>query len=171
MDDRTTTNFTKTRPGEKPAEKPAERPGKAAVAPKRRWRLGLLLVVALAIGVGLWLYTHPATQAPSRRDFANAPIPVEAMQAATGDIDLTVNALGTVTSLATVTIVSQISGYLVSVVSYTEGQTVKKRAIPWPRSICAPMSLPWPRRRVRSSATMGRCCRPPSLTSSATRTW
>jgi len=45
--------------------------------------------------------------------------------AVTGDIDITLNALGTVTSLATVTIKSQISGYLINV-AYQEGQVVKK---------------------------------------------
>jgi membrane fusion protein, multidrug efflux system len=44
---------------------------------------------------------------------------------ATGDIDITLNALGTVTSLATVTVKSQISGYLTNVV-YQEGQVVQK---------------------------------------------
>ena len=39
-------------------------------------------------------------------------MPVVAASAAVGDIDITLNALGTVTSLATVTIKSQISGYL-----------------------------------------------------------
>jgi multidrug efflux system membrane fusion protein len=43
----------------------------------------------------------------------------------TGDINVTINALGTVTSLATVTIRSQISGQLVRV-AYNEGQLVNK---------------------------------------------
>src|SRR6202041_2101684 len=42
-----------------------------------------------------------------------------------GDINVNINALGTVTSLATVTIRSQISGYLQKVV-FTEGDEVKK---------------------------------------------
>jgi multidrug efflux system membrane fusion protein len=42
-----------------------------------------------------------------------------------GDIGISLNALGTVTSLATVTIRTQISGYLVSVV-FKEGDEVKK---------------------------------------------
>jgi multidrug efflux system membrane fusion protein len=52
-------------------------------------------------------------------------MPVVVAPAAVGDIDITLNALGTVTSLATVTIKSQISGYLVNV-AYQEGQVVKK---------------------------------------------
>src|SRR6201982_3512711 len=42
-----------------------------------------------------------------------------------GDIGLNLNALGTVTSLATVTIRTQISGYLIKVV-FKEGDEVKK---------------------------------------------
>jgi multidrug efflux system membrane fusion protein len=45
--------------------------------------------------------------------------------AVTGNIDVNLNALGTVTSLATITVRSQISGQLVRV-AYTEGQIVKK---------------------------------------------
>ncbi|MBO0752419.1 MAG: efflux RND transporter periplasmic adaptor subunit, partial [Bradyrhizobiaceae bacterium] len=52
-------------------------------------------------------------------------MPVVVATAATGDIDITLDALGTVTSLATVTMRSQISGYLVNV-AYQEGQVVKK---------------------------------------------
>jgi multidrug efflux system membrane fusion protein len=42
-----------------------------------------------------------------------------------GDVDITLNALGTVTSLATVTVRTQISGYLVRI-DFEEGQDVKK---------------------------------------------
>jgi membrane fusion protein, multidrug efflux system len=52
-------------------------------------------------------------------------MPVVVAPVVTGDIDITLNALGTVTSLATVNITSQISGYLMSV-NYQEGQVVKK---------------------------------------------
>jgi multidrug efflux system membrane fusion protein len=52
-------------------------------------------------------------------------MPVVVAPVVAGDIDITLNALGTVTSLATVTIKSQISGYLINV-AYQEGQVVKK---------------------------------------------
>lgn len=45
--------------------------------------------------------------------------------AAKGDIPITLTSLGTVTSLATVTVKSQISGYLTEI-HFREGQTVKK---------------------------------------------
>jgi multidrug efflux system membrane fusion protein len=95
--------------------------------PRKRRRFGFVLLLIVAAGVGWWMYTRPAPQSsppPGRGNFA-ATTPVVVAAAATGDIDVTLNALGTVTSLATVTIRSQISGYLVKV-AYQEGQIVKK---------------------------------------------
>jgi multidrug efflux system membrane fusion protein len=53
------------------------------------------------------------------------PMPVMVMAAKTGDINVFLNGLGAVTPITTVTIHSQISGYLMDV-NYTEGQEVKK---------------------------------------------
>ena len=55
----------------------------------------------------------------------NAPQPVGVATIAKGDIDVILNALGTVTPLATVTVQSQISGQLIQI-GFTEGQMVKK---------------------------------------------
>jgi multidrug efflux system membrane fusion protein len=119
MDDRTSTNFHRTLPLDLPAPP-------AKVVPKKRRRWGVLLVLMVAAGAGWWMYTRQAPQQPQlrRTDFA-AATQVVAASAALGDIDISLNALGTVTSLATVTIRSQISGYLFKV-AYEEGQIVKK---------------------------------------------
>jgi membrane fusion protein, multidrug efflux system len=121
MDDRTSTDFHKSLPLDLPA------PSLKAV-PKKRRRFGTLLLLIVAAGVGWWMYNRQAPQPspppPGRANFA-AMTPVVLAAAAAGDIDITLNALGTVTSLATVTIRSQISGYLVKV-AYQEGQIVKK---------------------------------------------
>jgi multidrug efflux system membrane fusion protein len=135
MDDRTTTDFARTKPGPQPLEtKPIDKPGR----PKRKAgrRLGLLILIAGVATAGWW-WLHGREEQPQRAQ-APAPqqrggrfnptaaaMPVVVARAATGDIDITLNALGTVTSLATVTIKSQISGYLVNV-AYQEGQVVKK---------------------------------------------
>jgi multidrug efflux system membrane fusion protein len=129
MDDRTTADFTKTKP---PKPQPFETtlpdkpvPQKPSNAGRQ---LGLLILVAGIATAGWWLYgrqqQQPAPQQGRVNPYATA-MPVVAAPAVTGDIDITLNALGTVTSLATVTIKSQISGYLINV-AYQEGQVVKK---------------------------------------------
>jgi multidrug efflux system membrane fusion protein len=121
MDDRTTTDFHRTLPLDVPGPT-------VKVARKKRRPVLIVLLLAVAAGAGYWYYTKqaPSQQPPAQRraDFA-ATTPVVAAAASTGNIDITLNALGTVTSLATVTIRSQISGYLFNV-AYTEGQIVKK---------------------------------------------
>jgi membrane fusion protein, multidrug efflux system len=118
MDDRTTTDFTRTQPLDRPITR-------KRVKSKTGRRLGLLLLVVGAAAVGWWLYgRQPEPQRGRVNPYANA-MPVVAARAAVGDIDITLNALGTVSSLATVTIKSQISGYLMNV-AYQEGQVVKK---------------------------------------------
>ncbi len=116
MDDRTTTtDFTRTAPG--------VRPTKVAAPKKRRW-VGFLVFLLIAVGVGWVIYARQTTQPPARRG-EGPPVTVVAVPAVTGNIDVNLNALGTVTSLATITVRSQISGQLVRV-AYTEGQIVKK---------------------------------------------
>jgi multidrug efflux system membrane fusion protein len=140
MDDRTTTtDFAKTQPvGPQPYEPPpfdvpgTRKRGKSKVGR----RLALLILVGGAAAGWWYYYGQPQQQqAPAEQQrgggrggrfnpYATA-MPVVVAPAATGDIDITLNALGTVTSLATVTIKSQISGYLTNV-AYQEGQVVKK---------------------------------------------
>ena len=104
MDDRTTTNFTKTKPLDRPATF-------TTPAPKKRSWLGLLVVVVLAAAaVGWYFYGPQRAPQQTRANQGAVAMPVVAAPAVTGDIDITINALGTVTSLATVTIRSQISG-------------------------------------------------------------
>src|SRR5580658_2208375 len=117
MDDRTKTEAW---PGQ-------TKPRDAQQAPPRRGRrVGLvvfLLLLIAAAGVGWWIY--PRTQPANPRGGRLGVPPVATATVASGDINVTINALGTVTSLATITIKSQISGQLVAV-NYTEGQIVKK---------------------------------------------
>jgi membrane fusion protein, multidrug efflux system len=86
-------------------------------------------ILAIVVGLGIiagfaWWLLRPAP-APTASGRASAPTSVSVATVRTGDIDVTVNALGTVTSLATVTIKSQISGQLVRI-AFEEGQIVKK---------------------------------------------
>jgi multidrug efflux system membrane fusion protein len=97
----------------------------AGVPPWRRaaW---IALAVLLALAAVWWLYHRASSRAtPGGRAGFNTPFPVVAAPITTGNIAITYNALGTVTPLATVTVVSQISGQIVQL-PFAEGQMVKK---------------------------------------------
>ena len=85
---------------------------------KRLAAIGLGLVALFA----LWWFTGQHGQGGNAR--GAAPMPVVAVAAVSGDIAITYTALGTVTPLSSVTVQSQISGYLASV-AFQEGQDVK----------------------------------------------
>jgi multidrug efflux system membrane fusion protein len=125
MDDRTKTERPEAWPG------PITRPGQAppADSPPRprsrlRGRLTVLIGLALIAGVAWWIYQRPQPAATRGSRFGQMP-PVATAAVQSGDINVTINALGTVTSLATVTVRSQISGYIVRI-AFTEGQLVNK---------------------------------------------
>jgi multidrug efflux system membrane fusion protein len=86
----------------------------------------LFLLVALAAGGIAWLVLRPhAAPAPRGRFSGNGPMPVVVATAQKGDVPVTLNGLGTVTPLATVTVRTQIAGQLMQV-AFTEGQEVNK---------------------------------------------
>jgi multidrug efflux system membrane fusion protein len=98
---------------------------------RRRLIFGAVLVVALAAIA--WVVWHPRPQTGQGgpgggrqgRGGQMGPMPVVAATVAKSDLDLTINALGTVTPLATVTVKTQIAGQLQEI-AFKEGQTVKK---------------------------------------------
>jgi multidrug efflux system membrane fusion protein len=100
----------------------------APQAPRRksRWRLAwvLLLVLAVVAGVALWRQRTQAPQ-PAGSGGGAPPMSIVPETVGKGDIGINLNALGTVTSLATVTIRTQISGYLMKI-DFKEGQDVRK---------------------------------------------
>ncbi|HWU60898.1 MAG TPA: efflux RND transporter periplasmic adaptor subunit [Ensifer sp.] len=92
-------------------------------------RLVARLIVTVALVAGGWAAWHYLGAQPERRDgrgrfFRVGPQTVREAVAAKGDIPIYVDALGTVTPLATVTIKTQVSGTLQSV-AFTEGQALK----------------------------------------------
>jgi membrane fusion protein, multidrug efflux system len=89
-----------------------------------RW-LWIVLGLIVIAGVVWWIKQTPAPHPTGRAATGGAPMPVVAATVAKGDVDIAFTALGTVTPLATVTVVSQISGQLVHV-AYQEGQLVKQ---------------------------------------------
>jgi membrane fusion protein, multidrug efflux system len=107
-------------------------PGPAVVVrrPRRRgWILGLILVLLAAALAVVWFRLHPATRTAGRAGPGHGAQteaqPVGAATIGRGDIRIILNELGTVTSLDTVTVVTQINGQLVDV-GFKEGQQVKK---------------------------------------------
>src|ERR1700731_2736391 len=92
--------------------------------PRRRLVLTLILGLLVVAGVVWWSRQEGAPQKAGAGRNA-APMSIVPATVGKGDIGINLNALGTVTSLATVTIRTQISGYLMKV-DFEEGQDVKK---------------------------------------------
>jgi multidrug efflux system membrane fusion protein len=92
----------------------------------RHWKalVIVLVIVALLIGFVLYLRSKQPIAAPARgRNGQNGPVAVSVATAASGDIQVKIPALGTVTPLATVTVRTQITGTLQKIL-FTEGQIV-----------------------------------------------
>ena len=86
--------------------------------------IGLIVVALLALGayqIARWV---TAAMAPTGRVAVSATQSVGASTVVTNNVPVVVNALGTVTPIATVTVQSQSSGYLTKV-AFTEGQPVQ----------------------------------------------
>uniref|UniRef100_A0A8J8AX61 Efflux RND transporter periplasmic adaptor subunit n=1 Tax=Coralloluteibacterium stylophorae TaxID=1776034 RepID=A0A8J8AX61_9GAMM len=106
-----------------PGAEPRPRPG--APAPRSRRRqlvLGMVLVLALAL-VGWLVVRFTGGEAGGR--FQRPSSTVTVVAAATADVPVELEALGTVTPTATATVRPQVSG-VVTRVAYEEGQTVRQ---------------------------------------------
>ena len=95
--------------------------------PYSKIRIGLGIIVAIGLIVAAYEIVHfaRAPQPTNSRFAGGAAQSVGAATIGTGNIRVMVNALGTVTPLATVTVQTQISGQLTEV-AFTEGQLVRK---------------------------------------------
>ena len=100
----------------------------APTAPRRRFaRLVwvVVLVVAALLAWRYWPSGAPAPDAQSQNASGGAPQTVRDAPATTGDMPITIDALGAVTPLATITVKTQIAGKLMEV-GFQEGQMVKQ---------------------------------------------
>ncbi len=93
------------------------------------WIIALLLVGSFSF----WFYNKPADQAEKAGQAKHGsgdgkPIPVQAAIAKSGDIDVSINALGTVTARTTATVKARVDGLLVHV-PFREGQLIKQGGI------------------------------------------
>ena len=93
----------------------------------RRWWVGLLVLVLLGMGVYVFV-THQGTAPsgpPTRGQTAGPrPLPVTAVPAKVGDLNVYLTGLGAVTPLNTITVKSRVDGQLMQVL-FREGQIVK----------------------------------------------
>lgn len=123
-------------PGRGPAPAGPAPPVLPPRGPRRRRTLLPWIILALAIAAIAWALLRPHAKTggetnhaghhgAATQNAADAAQPVAAGAAYVGDMPITLTELGTVTSLATVTVQSQISGYLMAV-NFQEGQEVHR---------------------------------------------
>jgi multidrug efflux system membrane fusion protein len=95
--------------------------------PKRHPRIWLIVLIVLLIAIGLIIWhliaAHRAAAAAAAA--RNTPLTIKTATATKGDINIYLNAIGTVTPVYTDSITSQVNG-LITEVHYTEGQRVRK---------------------------------------------
>jgi membrane fusion protein, multidrug efflux system len=105
-----------------PAKPPALPPTQPPAQPPRKRRaplvIALIVIVLLAFVIVHLLRGKKPEHGP-------APQVVTVASATLGPMPVTLNALGTITPIATITVLPQLSGYLTAV-GYEEGQDVKK---------------------------------------------
>lgn len=124
MDERVDRAETKIAPD------PASRVTKVARRPRRTGWIVASIILLGVLGGGWYYWTHRSPQATPRTASANrsaqgAPQPVGFATIDKGDVRIVLNELGTVTSLDTVTVLTQINGQLQEI-GFNEGQAVKR---------------------------------------------
>jgi multidrug efflux system membrane fusion protein len=96
----------------------------------RNWKALVIVLILAVLMVAFVLYLRqkqPVAAPPRGRNGQNSPVAVSVATAVSGDIQVKIPALGTVTPLATVTVRTQISGTLQKIL-FTEGQLVHEGA-------------------------------------------
>jgi multidrug efflux system membrane fusion protein len=88
-------------------------------------RVLLVLAGVAVLGVAIWVLRPASPAGRHKGGFGtNGPVPVGTATAARGDIRITLDALGSVTPLATVAVKPQVSG-IIQKIDFREGQMVK----------------------------------------------
>lgn len=102
-----------------------QRSGAGRYASGSKTKFVLLLITVLAVGVSLVLHSRKNKKVLANAGTKSQSVLIRAGEARKGDIGVYIDALGTVTPIATVNIYSQVSGRVVAV-HYREGQSVQK---------------------------------------------
>ncbi len=108
----------------KPAVPAQQQPPRLARRRRILWLAGLAALIALIA----WVIHHRlASQAaqPSFAAMTGGPLPVSVAKVGTTDVPVVIDALGTVTPLATVSVRPQVTGPIVKI-AFSEGQRVEK---------------------------------------------
>ncbi|MGE0726280.1 MAG: efflux RND transporter periplasmic adaptor subunit [Alphaproteobacteria bacterium] len=95
---------------------------------RRALRTLVILIVIGAVGGGIWYaLTGNAQQQAPRGRFGppSGPVPVLAVEATTADVPITIDAVGTVQALNTVTVRPQVDGQIIAVL-FKEGEDVRR---------------------------------------------
>ena len=103
-------------------------PGQHSAQEVRRRRILWLAGLAVGIALIVWVIHHrlaSQTGDASMAAMMGGPLPVSIAQVATSDVPVVIDALGTVTPLATVTVRPQVTGPIVKI-AFTEGQMIQK---------------------------------------------
>jgi multidrug efflux system membrane fusion protein len=107
-----------------PPQEPKTAEAGVSTPPKKRRRWPWIVLFAL-LAVGGWLFQRHRAEVRARSAQAPPPkaVPVRVATANKGDIEVSVDALGTVTPVYTVTVTGRVQGQIMRV-SYHEGQLV-----------------------------------------------
>lgn len=106
-------------------EDPSTGPSQTTKPRSRRWLVLTTILAVLVVAGIVWWSKQVGAPAPAGGGRNAGPMSIVPEVVGKGDIGINLNALGTVTSLATVTIRTQISGYLQKI-AFKEGDDVKK---------------------------------------------
>ncbi len=98
-------------------------------AGRRRWWVGVFAALLAGLGVyAIWILLGNGTRATGQAPPSPPGVPVVAVAAKQGDVNIYITGLGTVTALYTVTIHTRINGQIMKVL-FKEGDVVKNGAL------------------------------------------